>query len=81
MGDLRREAPAEPTFEEAYGELEATVQKLEEGGLTLDELLTLFERGMTLVRVCGSRLDAAELRVSRLVARPDGEAGLSPFEG
>ena len=70
MSELWRDAPAEPTFEEVYTELEETVQKLEEGGLTLEELLGLFERGMRLVRVCGARLDAAELRVSQLIARP-----------
>lgn len=73
MSDLSHGAPAEPTFEEVYHELEETVGRLEEGGLTLDELLGLFERGMRLVRICNSRLDAAELRVSQLTARPDGE--------
>jgi exodeoxyribonuclease VII small subunit len=81
MSDLWEPGAAEPTFEDAYAELEETVQKLEEGGLTLDELLALFERGMQLARVCNARLAAAELRVSQLVARPDGEADLEDFDG
>jgi len=68
MSELWRDLPAEPTFEEVYTELEETVHKLEEGGLTLEELLGLFERGMRLVRLCGARLDTAELRVSQLIA-------------
>ncbi len=33
------------SFEEAFGELEATVQRLEAGDLTLDEAVALYERG------------------------------------
>ncbi len=76
MSDLWKDEPAEPTFEAVYHELEETVSRLEEGGLTLDELLGLFERGMQLVRVCSSRLDAAELRVSQLTARDEGSTDL-----
>ncbi len=71
MSDLWQGAPAAPTFEEVYHELEETVGRLEEGGLTRAELLSLFERGMKLVRVCSSRLDAAELRVSQLTEREE----------
>ncbi len=75
MSDLWQGAPAAPTFEEVYHELEETVAQLEEGGLTLDELLSLFERGMKLVRVCSARLDAAELRVSQLTERSTDSEG------
>jgi len=80
MSELWRDAPTEPTFEEIYTKLEETVRRLEEGGLTLEELLGLFERGMRLVRICGARLDAAELRVSQLTAGADGELGISPLD-
>ncbi len=72
MSDVWNEEPG-VAFEEVYRELEETVGRLEEGGLTLDELLGLFERGMKLARMCSSRLDAAELRVSQLVEQEDGE--------
>jgi exodeoxyribonuclease VII small subunit len=58
----------ELTFEEALGELEAAVQRLEEGDLTLDEAVALYERGMDLARRCNDTLDAAELRVRELAA-------------
>ena len=45
------------TFEEAFAELEETVQKLEEGGATLDDSLALFERGQELAAYCGVQLD------------------------
>ncbi len=69
------------TFEEAYAQLEATVQRLEAGNLSLEESLALYERGMELVRLCTEQLDQAELRVRRLVPSPTGELTAEPFEG
>ncbi len=68
------------SFEEAFKELEDTVQRLEGGGLTLDESIALFERGTKLAQHCGQQLDDAELKVSQLV--PSGEGGYetTPFE-
>jgi len=54
------------SFEDAFGELEATVQRLEEGELTLEEAIALYERGMGLARRCGEALDAAELQMQQL---------------
>lgn len=54
-------------FEEAFQELEKTVQRLEEGGLTLQESMALFERGMELVSYCGQLLDEAEIKVKTLL--------------
>jgi exodeoxyribonuclease VII small subunit len=58
-------------FEEALQELEDTVTRLEEGELTLEEALNLFERGQLLATHCGSLLESAALRVEQLTA--DGE--------
>ena len=54
------------TFEELYGQLEETVEKLEAGGLNLDEALALYEQGMGLARHCQEILDTAELKITRL---------------
>lgn len=54
------------TFEQAFGELEMTVQRLEAGDLTLEEAIALYERGMRLAQRCSSALDAAELQVQTL---------------
>jgi exodeoxyribonuclease VII small subunit len=54
------------TFEEAFAELEETVHKLDAGGLTLEESLTLFERGQALAAHCDQQLDAAELKLKRI---------------
>jgi len=63
------------SFEQAFGALEATVQRLEAGDLTLAEAITLYERGMRLARRCNDALDTAELQVQQLTPadnRPDG---------
>ena len=59
------------TFEAALEELEVTVTQLEMGELTLEESLTLFERGQKLAEYCNVQLEQASLRVEQLTA--DGE--------
>ena len=59
------------SFEKAYHELEGTVQRLEEGNLTLEEAIALYERGIHLARRCGDTLDAAELQVQKLTLVDD----------
>ena len=54
------------SFEELYRRLEETVVKLEEGGLTLNQSLVLYEEGMALAQRCQEMLDAAELKVRQL---------------
>ena len=53
-------------FEEALAELEQIVDRLEAGELTLEESLTLFERGQLLAKFCNQQLEAATLRVEQL---------------
>jgi len=69
------------SFEAAYQQLEETVRRLEQGDLPIDELVALFERGMALAQLCNARLDAAELRISQLMPRPDGSVEVGPFDG
>ena len=59
----------ELTFEEAQRELESIVQRLESGDASLDEAITLWERGEELYRVCSAKLDAAHGRIEELAKR------------
>lgn len=52
-----------PTYEEARDELATVVASLEQGGLTLEESLRLWERGEELAKVCQDWLDRARARV------------------
>lgn len=56
----------EMDLEEALDDLERIVAELEEGKLGLEESLVLFERGMSLVRLCNARLQSAEQRIESL---------------
>jgi exodeoxyribonuclease VII small subunit len=59
--DARRD-----TFEQLYAKLDERVAKLEQGGLSLEDSIALYEEGMQLARECQERLDAAELKITTL---------------
>ena len=60
------------TFEASLSALEKIVRKLEEGELTLEESLKLFEDGVRLSRECQERLGQAERRIEILLKDEDG---------
>ncbi|HET9362386.1 MAG TPA: exodeoxyribonuclease VII small subunit [Vicinamibacterales bacterium] len=61
--------PTIKDFETAIAELETIVKKLEEGDLTLEASLQLYERGVHLSRFCHARLEEAERRIEILNER------------
>jgi len=66
-------------FEQALGELESVVDRLEHGELPLEDALRQFERGIELARTCQGALKQAEQRVEVLLQKtPDAEP--EPFE-
>jgi len=64
-------AGTEPTttYEQARDELAEVVRRLEAGGLTLEESLSLWERGEELATLCQHWLDRARERLA--AAAPD----------
>jgi exodeoxyribonuclease VII small subunit len=54
-------------FEEQLTALEAVVERLELGELTLDESVRLFEEGVKLSNACKKELESAEGRIQVLV--------------
>ncbi|MCB1760569.1 MAG: exodeoxyribonuclease VII small subunit [Gammaproteobacteria bacterium] len=75
---MSENTPPAPPFEEALSELEALVERLEHGNLSLEESLATFERGVALTRTCQQSLKAAEQKV-HMLAQQSGDAGLVPF--
>lgn len=65
---------AAPDFERSLAELEAIVDKLEQGELSLDESLKHFERGVQLTRVCQTALKQAEQKVQILLRKGGADA-------
>jgi exodeoxyribonuclease VII small subunit len=51
------------SYEQARTELAAVVERLEQGGSSLEESLALWERGERLADVCQQRLDGARERI------------------
>lgn len=72
-------APPAPDFEAALAELEAIVEQLERGELSLEHSLRDFERGVQLARSCQLALREAELKVQQLVEQ-DGQLRLDGLE-
>ena len=71
----------EMSFEDALRALEEIVRRLEGGDVPLDESIALYERGEALRRHCQARLDAAQERIEKIVAGPDGKpTGTAPFD-
>ena len=60
------------TFEESMTRLDEIVKALEAGDVPLEESMRLFEEGTKLAAKCAALLDTAELKVSKLMAGPDG---------
>ena len=60
------------SFEERLTSLEAVVERLERGDLTLDESVRLFEEGVHLSNACKLELEKAEGRIQVLVETQGG---------
>lgn len=71
-------APDDLTYEQARDELAGVVRSLEAGGLTLEESLSLWERGERLASRCQALLDAAQ---ERLEAAQSSDAANSSSSG
>ncbi len=67
------------TFEESLSELDTIVHNLEQGELSLEESMALFERGLSLSQISQTKLQAAEQKVKILLEK-NGEQQLSNFD-
>lgn len=79
MGEIVPKKQSGFNFEQSLRELEALVEKMEAGDLTLEESLQYFERGVALTRDCQKALAAAEQKVQVLLEK-EGKEQLQPFE-
>lgn len=59
--------PEDLSYEQAREELADVVRRLEAGGLSLEESLSLWERGERLAGICQQRLDGARQRLDALL--------------
>jgi exodeoxyribonuclease VII small subunit len=61
------EKPEQLSYEEARDQLIDVVRTLEQGGTTLAESLSLWERGEELARICQAALDGARKRLDAVL--------------
>lgn len=61
-----------PGFEELLAEAEVLAERMEEGGLTLDESLKAYEKGVDNLRRCAGLLREAEEKVKVLLEKDGG---------
>jgi exodeoxyribonuclease VII small subunit len=59
----------EASYEELERELETIVTRLEQGHVSLDEAIALWERGEQLYKLCVGKLDSAQGKIEELSAR------------
>lgn len=69
MSDTPTPDPSIKDFEAAIAELDGIVRRLEDGDLSLEQSLALYERGVQLSRFCHARLEDAERRIEILTDR------------
>jgi exodeoxyribonuclease VII small subunit len=77
MKNPRTSPEPEIPFEEALDRLESIVSELERGELSLEALVTQYEEGVRMQKICEQRLQAAEVRLRQI--QPDRE-GVPAFE-
>ena len=59
---------AEPGYADALEELEEILEQLEDDDIDVDVLSTKVERAAALIRLCRSRIRAAQVNVEEIVA-------------
>lgn len=66
-------------FEQSLAELEALVEKMESGEMSLEESLKAFEQGIKYTRDCQQALDKAQQKVQLLIQK-NGVTEAQPFQ-
>ena len=73
---------SEMTFEQAMSELERIVTQLERGDVSLEDSISLYEKGAELKKRCETKLKEAEQKVAAITLDEDGlVTGTKPLEG
>lgn len=71
--------PDEPGFEALLAEAESLAEKMEDGGLSLDDSIRAYEKGVDNLRLCAGLLKVAEEKV-RVLLEKDGAFRLEDLD-
>lgn len=69
-----------PDLESSLSEINALISQMEQGELSLEQSLSHFERGITLIRHAQKILQEAEQTVQVLIKKNSGEEELTDYE-
>ena len=69
----------QPGFEKSMSRLETIVGEMEGGALSLEDMITRFEEGQTLIKACTRTLNEVERKIEVLVKKGD-EVVAEPFD-
>jgi exodeoxyribonuclease VII small subunit len=67
-------------FEDDLKDLEAIVNQIDSGELSLEESIGAFERGVALVKALNAKLEEVERKVELLTRTADGRLETSPID-
>jgi exodeoxyribonuclease VII small subunit len=73
---MAQKEAADKKFESALEELEQVVEQLESGELSLEDSLSAFEKGVSLVKFCNQKLTEVEKKIEMLVKDKEGKLQL-----
>lgn len=68
-----------PSLEQAVERLEGLVNEMETSQLPLETLITRYEEGLRLVKLCQEKLDAAEQRIQIITRDVRGKTTLENY--
>ena len=63
----------EPTYTEAFAELQQIVLKIEQGNIEIDELSAQVKRAAELIKICQSKLKNTDADVQQILKELEGE--------
>ncbi|MCH2308503.1 MAG: exodeoxyribonuclease VII small subunit [SAR202 cluster bacterium] len=63
---VKKKPKIEISFEEAVEQLKTTTEELEQGKLSLDRAMELYENGMELATYCFELLNKAEIKIQEI---------------
>ena len=67
------------SFEEALSNLEEIIQRMESGDAPLDSLVSNYQTGVKMLKLCRSKIERAEIKIKQ-VQEKDGEFVEKEFE-
>ncbi len=56
----------EVTLEEAFGQLDELIEKMEESELPLEESFALYKKGVSLVELCNKKIEKVECDIRKI---------------